>query len=256
MKKQSRQTRFVVGATRGKRKMKCASVSFGKDSLAMLLRMLDDNWELDKVLFYNTGMEFDCIYKIRDAVKKILEKKNIDFVELHPKEPFLYSMLERDVFSKRNGHHKGYGWCGGVTRWGTTEKIKTLDQYKCDTMYVGIASDEQKRLVRLDKTNKMSPLAFWGMTESDCLEYCYNKGFYWIENGRNLYDYLDRVSCWCCANKNKKELTNIKNFFPTYWNKLQELQKRICKPLNRGKWYQELTTEEKSLSITRKFKNT
>lgn len=29
--------------------MKCASVSFGKDSLAMLLRMLDENWELDNV---------------------------------------------------------------------------------------------------------------------------------------------------------------------------------------------------------------
>lgn len=52
--------------------MKCASVSFGKDSLAMLLRMLDENWELDKVLFFDTGMEFQAIYNIRDKVEKYL----------------------------------------------------------------------------------------------------------------------------------------------------------------------------------------
>lgn len=224
--------------------MKCASVSFGKDSLAMLLRLINDGWELDKVLFYNTGMEFDCIYKIRDRVKSILEKKNIEFVELHPKEPFLYSMLERDVLSKKNGHHKGYGWCGGVTRWGTTEKIKTLDQYKCDTMYVGIAIDEPKRLARLQGTNKMSPLAFWDMTEHQCLEYCRSNGFDWKENGIDLYDILDRVSCWCCSNKNKKELTNIKKFMPTYWGKIMDLQSKIVKPMNRGKWYQELISDK------------
>lgn len=40
-----------------------ASVSFGKDSLAMLLRLMEESWPLDVVVFYDTGMEFDCIYK-------------------------------------------------------------------------------------------------------------------------------------------------------------------------------------------------
>lgn len=134
--------------------MKCASVSFGKDSLAMLLRMLDENWELDKVLFFDTGMEFQAIYNIRDNVEKILVSKGIQFHVLRPKVPFLYSMLEKDIVSKKNGSHKGYGWCGGVTRWGTTEKLKSLDNVECDTMYVGIAKDEPKRLQRLQGTNK------------------------------------------------------------------------------------------------------
>lgn len=94
--------------------MKCASVSFGKDSLAMLLRMLDENWELDKVLFFDTGMEFQAIYNIRDKVEKTLVAKGIEFHVLRPKVPFLYSMLEKDVVSKKNGSHKGYGWCGGL----------------------------------------------------------------------------------------------------------------------------------------------
>ena len=43
-----------------------ASVSFGKDSLAMLLKLIENNYQLDEVVFYDTGMEFQCIYKIRD----------------------------------------------------------------------------------------------------------------------------------------------------------------------------------------------
>lgn len=52
-----------------------ASVSFGKDSLAMLLRLIEENKPLDEVVFYDTGMEFECIYKIRDKVKAILKEK-------------------------------------------------------------------------------------------------------------------------------------------------------------------------------------
>ena len=224
--------------------MKCASVSFGKDSLAMLLRMLDENREIDKVLFFDTGMEFQAIYNIRDNVEKILVSKGIQFQVLRPKVQFLYSMLEKNIVSKKNGSHKGYGWCGGVTRWGTTEKLKALDNVECDIMYVGIAKDEPKRLQRLQGTNKFSPLAFWGMTEQDCLDYCRQKGFNWNEDGVDLYTILDRVSCWCCSNKNKKELTNIKKHLPNYWKKIQDLQSKISKPMNTGKWYRKLTTEE------------
>lgn len=52
-----------------------ASCSFGKDSLAMLLKLIENNNPLDEVVFYNTGMEFQCIYKIRDKVKNILKEK-------------------------------------------------------------------------------------------------------------------------------------------------------------------------------------
>ena len=44
------------------------------------------------------------------------------------------------------------------------------------------------------------------MTEKDCLKYCYESGFSWDEDGIDLYSILDRVSCWCCCNKNLKEL--------------------------------------------------
>lgn len=41
---------------------------------------------------------------------------------------------------------------------------------------------------------------------------------------------LDRVSCWCCRNKNIKELKNIYMYLPEYWQKLRGIQSRIDTP--------------------------
>lgn len=122
-----------------------ASVSFGKDSLAMLLKLIEEKWTLDEVVFYNTGMEFDEIYQIRDKVKSLLQENNIKYVELQPKRPFIDTMLNYEHLTRKGTIKKGYGWCGGCCRWGTTEKLQAIDKYcKDDIQYVGIAYDEPK----------------------------------------------------------------------------------------------------------------
>lgn len=62
--------------------------SFGKDSLAMLLKLLDDNKQIDDVLFFDTGMEYQSIYNNRDKIKKLLEQKGIKFTELKANNSF------------------------------------------------------------------------------------------------------------------------------------------------------------------------
>lgn len=105
------------------------SVSFGKDSLAMLLLLIENRYDIDEVVFYDTGMEFQAIYDIRDIIKGLLKKLNIKYTELKPTESFEYKMLEKEVH-KRNGKiQRGYGLCGGRCRWGTTEKNKTIEKY-------------------------------------------------------------------------------------------------------------------------------
>ena len=214
-----------------------ASISFGKDSLAMLLRLIEENKPLDEVVFYDTGMEFECIYNLRNKILPLLEAHNIKYTELKPKETFLYTMFEKQV-KKRNGTiGKGYSWCGGRCRWGTTEKLKTIEKHcKGNYEYVGIAYDEQNRLSKERKGNKLFPLAEWEMTEKDCLKYCYNKGYDWNEDGIELYSILDRVSCWCCCNKNLKELKNYYKYLPKYWNKLKELQSKTDRPMKYNKY--------------------
>lgn len=214
-----------------------ASVSFGKDSLAMLLMLLEKNYNLDEVIFYDTGMEFQAIYTTRDIVKEMLEEKNIKYTELKPEKPFLYTMLDKEVRKRDGTIQKGYGLCGGICRWGTTAKNKSIEKYLKKQYgqeykeFIGIAYDETARIEKERNEHKMLPLVDWKMTEKDCLEYCYKKGFEWKENctlgSVRLYDLLDRVSCWCCANKNKKELENMRLYLPKYYLKYIDLLKKI-----------------------------
>lgn len=212
-----------------------ASCSFGKDSLAMVLRLIEENKPLDEVVFYDTGMEFQAIYNVRDRLLPLLDEKGIKYAELKPDRPFMYDMLERPK-TKRTGEKVcGDGWCGGACRWGTFAKQRALNKYCGNNYtYIGLATDEQRRLENLE-AHKHSPLAEWEMTEKDCLEYCRSKGYSWTESSANgdidLYDILDRVSCWCCTNKNLKELRNIYWKLPQYWERLRNLQSRISRPI-------------------------
>lgn len=214
-----------------------ASVSFGKDSLAMLLKLIELNYPLNEVVFYDTGMEFKAIYNIRDKIIPILLENDIKYTELKPENSFEYTMFDKPVKKRDGTISKGYSWCGGRCRWGTTEKLKAIEKYcKGHYEYVGIAIDEPQRLNKERKGNKIFPLAELNMTEKKCLDYCRSKGFNWEEDGIDLYDILDRVSCWCCCNKNLKELKNYYKYLPEYWDKLKELQSRTDRPMKYNKY--------------------
>lgn len=208
----------------------------------MVLRLLEENKPLDEVIFFDTGMEFDSIYHNRDKIKELLFQKHIRFTELHSKNSFLFDMFVRPVKyrnpeSKSYPMHYGYEWCGarGV-RWGTSGKLSAIKNHYKEIYgdeeiyeYVGIAVDEPDRIN--EDEHKIYPLVDWNMTEKDCLQYCYDKGYNWDENGVELYSVLDRVSCWCCQNKNLKELKNIYLYLPEYWQRLRGLQSRIDTPM-------------------------
>lgn len=148
----------------------------------MVLYMLEHHLPLDEVMFYDTGMEFEAIYRIRDKLLPILAARGVRYTELSPPAPFLFDMLERPVESKQNGFHLGYGWCGGRCRWGTTRKQQTLDAYNegAAAVYIGFAADEPHRIQGLSPP-KCAPLAEWGLSESDCLAYCRERGFRWLQ---------------------------------------------------------------------------
>lgn len=209
-----------------------ASCSWGKDSTAMVLKLIEENYPLDEVLFYDTGMEFKAIYSVRDMIVPSLSQKGIKYTELRPDNPFIYDMLVRPKV-KRKTKEETYGneWCGKC-RWHTFIKQKICNQYtgQDNVVYIGIAADESKRLQNLDLC-KRAPLADWGMNEKDCLEYCFSKGIHWHEGEIELYDVLDRVSCWCCQNKNLRELKNIYLYLPQYWRMLKGLQSRMDTPM-------------------------
>ena len=143
-----------------------ASCSFGKDSLAMILVLIEKSYPLDEVVFYDTGKEFQAIYDTSDIVLPLLKSLGIKYTELKPEMSFDYKMFEKPV--KKRGtdvvHKYGYSWCGGTCRWGTTDKLQAIERYaKGCVEYVGIAHDEPKRLEKERKGNKRFPLDEWEM---------------------------------------------------------------------------------------------
>lgn len=215
-----------------------ASVSWGKDSTAMLHLLIENGHGPDEVVFYDTGAEFEAIYAERDKTLPILYEHGIKYTELRPREPFFYSMLARPVRSRATGkvHRHGYGWCGGPCRWGTSEKTRALDRYaksRGAIVCVGIAADETRRIERERAEWKRLPLVEAGMTEAECLAMCYERGHEWSEGGVRLYDVLDRVSCWCCRNKNMKELAAMREHLPAYYERLIALEEAIGEPMKR-----------------------
>lgn len=214
--------------------------------MAMVHRLIKEGWPLDIVLFYDGGMEFKALYEVIAKVEKLCEKKGIRFVTLQPALPFEYKAFEMPVCAKNGECKCGYSWCGGPCRWATFDKLEAISKFYDEleensfiVEYVGIAADEKeramsKRLLRNNGKVKLYPLIEWNMTEAECLQYCYAEGFVWMENGYRLYDLLKRVSCWCCRNKNLKELRNIFQYLPEYWENLKQLQKRTSMPFYKG----------------------
>ena len=214
------------------------SLSGGKDSLALFLKVIEEKYPLDYVVFYDTGMEFQAIYSNIAKAEELCKENSIQFIRLEPSRSFEYDMLHKPIKARNGSEKTGRGWCGGLCRWGTAEKREAINKFyksfdgEAVVEYVGIAADERQRINRDRQRNsvKLYPLIDWEMTEADCLAYCYNKGWNWQEDGVELYEVLDRVSCWCCKNKNKKELYNMFLYMPKYWDKLKELQSQISQP--------------------------
>lgn len=197
------------------------SFSGGKDSTAMLLKMIEENMQIDEIIFCDTGKEFPQMYEHVKQVENYI-KRPITIIK--SEKSFDYYMFEHEKTKGKNKGKKGYGWPSMRCRWCTSSlKNKVIDDYlkkykeEGYIEYIGIAYDEQERI-----KEKEYPLVDWKMTEKECLEYCYSKGFDW----GGLYEHFDRVSCWCCPLKNLKELKILYTHYPELWQKLKEMDKK------------------------------
>lgn len=203
------------------------SCSFGKDSTAMLLKMLELGMQVDVVLFCDTGLEFSQLY---EHMHKVEENTGIKITTVKSDYSYEYLMFDKPIKRKKPELQgkTGFSWAGPLMRW-CTNLLKTVprEKYlrelkkKYDVIeYIGIAADETERITHKcnSRPNVRLPLVDWGMTEADCLAYCKERGYDW---GR-LYEKFGRVSCWCCPLQPLSELRILYYDFPNLWKQLRE----------------------------------
>lgn len=199
------------------------SLSGGKDSTAMLLRMLEEGMPVDIILFCDTGMEFEGLYRHIDKLEQYIGRP---ITRLKSPQSFEYLMLEHTP-KRKNPELEGrigFSWSGPRNRWCTAMlKTRIIDRYLREiskeydiVQYIGIAADEPQRIHEF-----RYPLVEWNMTEADCLAYCKERGFDWD----GLYDIFHRVSCWCCPLQSLEELRKLRRHFPELWERLRYMDK-------------------------------
>ncbi len=155
--------------------MDIVSCSLGKDSIAMLIMMLEKKWNVDRVLFADVGeeAEFEETYTFLEKVKNTLGIT----IERVCSDKWTWDSI---FFSKTSrGRNKGKirafpPVCIRGCRHKDWLKIKPLTAAhgSGNTIYIGIAADEAARagakMYEGGKNTYRFPLIEWNLTEAEC----------------------------------------------------------------------------------------
>jgi 3'-phosphoadenosine 5'-phosphosulfate sulfotransferase (PAPS reductase)/FAD synthetase len=226
------------------------SFSGGKDSTAMVLKMIEHRMKIDRILCVDTTKEFPEMYEHIEKVKEMINPLKIEVIQID----FDYWFGDHIKTKGKNKGKKGYGWADFRNRWCTALKIEALHRtmlrlpynnrtrllgktnYTEITEYHGITADEKARAEKNKQRNITYPLIEWGMTSKDTLKYCYDRGLKW----GGLYEKMTRVSCYLCPLSRIGELKIVYSEYPNLWEQMKQLDKKSFRKFRSDYTLQEL----------------
>lgn len=207
-----------------------ASVSFGKDSLAGILLAKEHGEPLDEAVYCEVMFDHNISGEVpehRDFIYNTaipaLERLGVKVVVLRSEQTYVGLFTGRVTRGQRKGMVRSFPLCGkcAVQR---DCKVRPIERYKKSlpsgtVQYVGIAKDEQDRLLRLDGAQKISLLEKYNFTEQDAWEFCRKAGLL-----SPVYAFTDRGGCWFCPNAKREELRHLYDYHPDLWARMLALQ--------------------------------
>ena len=207
-----------------------ASCSFGKDSIATVLLAIEHDEPLDEVAYCEVMFDDQISGEVPEHAEFIHEKAIPAFERYGIKTVVLRSDAHTYVSSfttviqkgKHAGKIKSFPLCGMCCIQRDC-KIPPIQRYirslpEETIQYIGIAADEQERLLRLD-SKRISLLDKYGKTELDATELCKRHGLY-----SPMYEFTNRGGCWFCPNAKEKELRHLYDHHRDLWQRMLELQ--------------------------------
>ena len=203
-----------------------ASCSFGKDSLAAILLAKKHGEPLDEAVYCEVMFDKTISGEVpehRDFIytKGIpaLERMGIKVTVLRGKKTYVDLFTGRITRGPKKGMLRSFPVCGKcyVQR---DCKLRPILRYQKtlppDTVqYIGIAKDEQERLLRLEG-RQVSLLEKYNCTEQDAKELCRQAGLL-----SPIYQFTNRGGCWFCPNAKRKELRHLYDHHPELWARRQ-----------------------------------
>lgn len=207
-----------------------ASCSFGKDSLATILLAKAHGEPLDEAVYCEVMFDKDISGEVpehRDFIYQTaipaLEHMGIKIIVLRSKKTYVDLFTGRITRGPKKGMVRSFPICGkcAVQR---DCKARPIERYQKTLppgtlQYVGIAQDEQTRLLRLREGRQISLLEKYKFTEQDAWEFCRKAGLL-----SPVYAFTDRGGCWFCPNAKQAELRHLYDHHPDLWARMLALQ--------------------------------
>lgn len=207
-----------------------ASCSFGKDSLAMLIKIKELGMPLDEVIYVDirfdeeiSGETPEMAGFIKKAERILKEKFDIEVKHLRG-----VTFKEQFYKVKQRGKHIGdnYGFPYTVGAWCNSRlKIEPIRKYLKSieddvVQYVGIAYDEPTRYERLNHETHIAPLYDLKITEKEAMEICQK-----YDLVSPIYKTSFRGGCWFCPKQRLSQLKWLYKEHNDLWNILKEMEK-------------------------------
>ena len=208
-----------------------ASCSFGKDSLAMIIKIKELGLPLDEVIYcdikYDNELsgEMPLMAEFIPRAEKILKEKfDIEVKHLTYKKTF----KEQFYTKKERGKHIGdyYGFPYTLGAWCNSRlKIAPINEYLRSIkepviQYVGIAYDEPKRYERLNHETHIALLYDLKITEKEAMEICKEHDLL-----SPIYESSFRGGCWFCPKQRLSQLKHLYKTYPDLWDELKRIEK-------------------------------
>lgn len=214
-----------------------ANCSFGKDSLAQIIKIKELGLPLDEVIYCDVRFsplisgEHPLMAEWIPCAEEILEKQfGIKVKHISAKTTF----TEQFYKIKQKGKHIGeiYGFPYTIGAWCNSRlKVNPLSQYISSIndevyQYIGIAYDEPERYQRLKQQE--TPKVKYGsvlyenqITEPMAFEICEKYNLV-----SPIYsDEVYRGGCWFCVKQCYADLYKLWKEYPDYFNMLLEMEK-------------------------------
>ena len=197
-----------------------ASISYGKDSLAMLEVISRNNLPLDRIVHVEIMATKDIpadlppMMEFKAKADAIIYEKYGIKVE-HITAPTTYEDGFYHICKGKKSRNAGkiYGfplqkgnWCNSRLKQSVLEKVQ-----KNAIVYIGIAVDEPKRFHNLTAT-KRSPLVEYDWTEKMCRDWCKENDLL-----SPIYTQSLRGGCWFCHNQGINQLRKLRKNYPDLW---------------------------------------
>lgn len=207
-----------------------ASISFGKDSLAMLIKIKELGLPLDEVIYVDirfddeTSGEMPLMASFIPKAEKILEEKfSVKVTHVTAVKNFKEQFYTKKKRGKHIGDYYGFpygigSWCNSYLKLDPLKKY--FKQFEEDVIqYVGIAYGEDTRYERLGP-DQIAPLYDLKITEEEAMEICRKYDLL-----SPIYETSFRGGCWFCGKQRISQLRYLHNNHKDLWNKLKGMEK-------------------------------